>query len=744
MENKFLVRNGLTSKGDSVFSGSINVIAGITGSLFGTSSQAIFASSSLNAQDILTFVKNSTGATITKGKVVRITGAQGDNALISLADSSTENTSANTLGFVTADILDGENGYVMTTGKFLGINTNDFIPGTLLYLGTSGSITSTAPTASSHSVRLGQVLRQQTNNGSIDVRIDNGYELNELHDVLITSASNGDLLMRRNGTWVNINQSSFITTSSLGNTQTITGSLVISQSLTVLGNTTITTVTASNLDIGTNIVSVFANSPAILTGGYKVVDSASLSSSSSLLYDVSQSRWTIDKPLSGSFSGSLFGTATTASYVNNLSQSVKITGSVDISGSQTISGSLNITGSQTISGSVSITGSLLINGKPVGDATVLVSGSAPSGSASSGSLWWNTEDGNLYIQSTILSGSTWVPATNTVAGGNYGATFRNTYSASVWTVNHNLNTTSPLINVYSGSQVMIPASIVSTSPNISTITFAGIVSGSVVASTGIGGPTSSSFALSSVSSVSASYASSSTSASYALSSSFTSTASILTGTTGSDLWVWSMGNPTGFGWTMTGNAFYSNAPHDGAVLTTAVNNQSGNIFRSKSTSYFTTEEFILSANTRVSGSGGGADGIALFVGNASTTTGQYEGITVFIDEYNSAGSVDAIKIWKSGTLLANVDPTAYIASGIALDDNKVRKWEMIVEGPQTSRWVTFTMNDIILWRGNVGSWTPSGGFYGAWAFTGGAVNRHCIPAIGLRPAKMWKMNQGLI
>jgi hypothetical protein len=334
---------------------------------------------------------------------------------------------------------------------------------------------------------------------------------------------------------------SFITTSSLGLTQTITGSLVISQSLTVLGNTSITTITASNLNVGTNIVSVFANSPAILTGGYRVVDSASLSTSSSLLYNVSQSRWTIDRPLSGTFSGSLFGTASnalsaswlplsagTGIIINQVSGSYIISSSTSgsggsgfpFSGSAIITGSLLVSGSQTVTGSLRITGSLLLNGTPVGSATVLVSGSAPSGSNSSGSLWWNTEDGNLYIQSTILSGSSWVPAVSSVAGGNFGATFRNSYSASVWTVNHNLGTTEPIVQIYSGSQIMIPASIVSLNAATSIITFAGIVSGSVVASTGVGGITSASYALTTPQATSASYALNATSASFSLSSSF--------------------------------------------------------------------------------------------------------------------------------------------------------------------------------------------------------------------------------
>jgi hypothetical protein len=183
------------------------------------------------------------------------------------------------------------------------------------------------------------------------------------------------------------------------------------------------------------------------------------------------------------------------------------------------------TGSVTLSGSVNISGSLSLNGAPVGrgGASVIISGSIPSGSQPSGTLWFNNQEGNLYIQYSGPTGSTYIPAVNSVAGGAYGATFRNAYSASTWTVNHGLNTTTPIIQVYSGSQTMIPASIVSTSPNISTITFANIVSGSVVAASGIGGQTSSSYALTSVNSISSSFA---TNANTSISSSFAVSSSL--------------------------------------------------------------------------------------------------------------------------------------------------------------------------------------------------------------------------
>lgn len=137
-------------------------------------------------------------------------------------------------------------------------------------------------------------------------------------------------------------------------------------------------------------------------------------------------------------------------------------------------------------------------------AGAILSASSP-GTQPSGTLWWNTDDGNLYLQVSASSGSVYVPAMNTVAGSTFGATFRGSYSGTTWTVNHNLGTTSPLIQVYSGSAVMIPASIVSTDANTSTVTFASGFSGSVVASTGVGGTTTASLALNATNAVTASY-----------------------------------------------------------------------------------------------------------------------------------------------------------------------------------------------------------------------------------------------
>ena len=176
------------------------------------------------------YVKNTTGAQINKGTVVRIIGATGDNPLIGTASYTNDNNSANTLGITTANIPNDSFGYIITEGVLTGIDTSTpgWTAGQLLYLGANGSITGSAPQAPLHAVRLGEVLRVQLNNGSMYVRIDNGYELGELHDVVdtTTTASFGDLLVRSGSVWTNSKQ--------------LTGSYGLTGSLNISGSTTIT------------------------------------------------------------------------------------------------------------------------------------------------------------------------------------------------------------------------------------------------------------------------------------------------------------------------------------------------------------------------------------------------------------------------------------------------------------------------------------------------------------------------
>jgi len=143
------------------------------------------------ASNIVKQVRNETGATLVKGTVVYINGASGNKATVTKAIATGDATSAQTLGIITNDILTNQNGYVTVFGSIVGINTSAFANGAQLYLSatTAGTFTDVKQYAPAHLVYVGIVTRSHQNQGSIEVNIQNGYELEELHNVSINPAT---------------------------------------------------------------------------------------------------------------------------------------------------------------------------------------------------------------------------------------------------------------------------------------------------------------------------------------------------------------------------------------------------------------------------------------------------------------------------------------------------------------------------------------------------------------------------
>jgi hypothetical protein len=155
-------------------------------------------------------IRNNTGTTITKGSVVYVTGAHGESLItVSLADASSELTAATTIGVAAEGISNNSSGFIITQGYLRGINTNALggVAGDLLWLSeTAGEMTTTRPTQPAHGVHLWWLVKKAGGcAGSIYVRITNGQELYEIHDVLITSPANNDVLTWESATslWKN-------------------------------------------------------------------------------------------------------------------------------------------------------------------------------------------------------------------------------------------------------------------------------------------------------------------------------------------------------------------------------------------------------------------------------------------------------------------------------------------------------------------------------------------------------------
>jgi len=88
--------------------------------------------------------------------------------------------------------------------------------------------------------------------------------------------------------------------------QVISGSLTITQNLTVFGSSSLTYVTASQLAVSTSFISVNVFEPAQRFGGLIVYDSGSSQSTASLAWDSLHNHWVYQNASDGGYSGGMF------------------------------------------------------------------------------------------------------------------------------------------------------------------------------------------------------------------------------------------------------------------------------------------------------------------------------------------------------------------------------------------------------------------------------------------------------
>lgn len=158
-----------------------------------------------NGVDLVARVVNKVtpNTTLTKAayQAVKVSGAQGGRLAVGLAQANTDLNSADTIGIVTETIATNQEGFVITVGQLLDINTTGSLQGEtwadgdVLYLSptTAGRLTNIKPTgATGHIVVVGYVEYSHAINGSIYVKIMNGWELDELHNVYINPSTLAD------------------------------------------------------------------------------------------------------------------------------------------------------------------------------------------------------------------------------------------------------------------------------------------------------------------------------------------------------------------------------------------------------------------------------------------------------------------------------------------------------------------------------------------------------------------------
>jgi hypothetical protein len=140
---------------------------------------------------------------ISKGQAVYVSSADGTNMIVSKASNVSEGTSSKTMGLLEVSLSTNGKGNVVTEGLLSGLNTNGATAGDPVWLGVDGALIyglANKPYAPAHLVFIGIVTRVNSNNGEIFVKVQNGFEMNELHNYQEGSVQNNQVIVYESST----------------------------------------------------------------------------------------------------------------------------------------------------------------------------------------------------------------------------------------------------------------------------------------------------------------------------------------------------------------------------------------------------------------------------------------------------------------------------------------------------------------------------------------------------------------
>lgn len=157
-------------------------------------------------QETLAYCYNAESTALANGTVVYVYSSNAGKISVKRAKANSESTSL-AFGIVTEPINAGANGFVTIFGLVRGLNTQGYATGSQIYLDptTAGAFTTIKPTQPNHIVTLGFIATSDPSSGTIFINVDNGFELDELHNILLSSVEDKDTLSFDNasGLWKN-------------------------------------------------------------------------------------------------------------------------------------------------------------------------------------------------------------------------------------------------------------------------------------------------------------------------------------------------------------------------------------------------------------------------------------------------------------------------------------------------------------------------------------------------------------
>lgn len=188
----------------------------ITLTTLGTTGPATFSANILNIPDYSTnagiadVIQQDVklGESIATGQAVYVFTADGTNVIVKKASNTSEATSSKTIGLLLQGGALNFQTQVVTEGRLGGLDTSTATLGDSVWLGVNGDLIyglANKPYAPAHLVYLGVVTRVNVNNGEIYVHVQNGFELDEIHDVDLktTLPVANDILGYNGSLWLN-------------------------------------------------------------------------------------------------------------------------------------------------------------------------------------------------------------------------------------------------------------------------------------------------------------------------------------------------------------------------------------------------------------------------------------------------------------------------------------------------------------------------------------------------------------
>lgn len=245
-------------------------------------------------EQVMDRVTNDEGSTIGKLKAVYPSGSSGNRMQVKLASADSDPTSSRTFGVTTASIADNQSGFTISQGLIKDVNTAGLTEGAAVWLSTTpGELTTTKPVAPNHLVLIGFCVRSHAVNGILLVKIVNGFELDELHDVRITSVANTEILQYDSSipSWKNISVANAIPTGTITSNMIFDntvadGDLRQSAGLSVIGRSGNTTGNVADITAGTD-AHVLRRSGTTL--GFGTIGASSITSNSLTANEISTS-----------------------------------------------------------------------------------------------------------------------------------------------------------------------------------------------------------------------------------------------------------------------------------------------------------------------------------------------------------------------------------------------------------------------------------------------------------------------